>query len=61
MMQQRLHFDAVVTPSGSGLTHAGLLTVLRALGQSMPVHGICVRRDADEIEIMISDAVLGAS
>ena len=39
-------FDAVVCASGSGLTHAGLLTGLRALGERAPVLGICVRRDA---------------
>ena len=39
-------FDAVVCASGSTLTHAGLLTGLRALGERTPVLGICVRRDA---------------
>ena len=38
--------DAIVLASGSGFTHAGLLFGLRALGQDMAVHGICVRRDA---------------
>lgn len=40
-------FDAVVTASGSALTHAGLLVGLRALGERVPVLGICVRRDAE--------------
>ena len=39
-------FDAVVCASGSALTHAGLLTGLRALGERTAVLGICVRRDA---------------
>ena len=39
-------FDAVVCASGSGLTHAGLLVGLRAPGETVPVCGICVRRDA---------------
>jgi D-cysteine desulfhydrase family pyridoxal phosphate-dependent enzyme len=39
--------DAFVVPSGSGMTHAGFLVGLRALGVSAPVFGICVRRDAD--------------
>ncbi len=39
-------FDSVVSPSGSALTHAGLLVGLRAMGEPVPVHGICVRRDA---------------
>ncbi len=38
--------DAVVVPSGSSLTHSGLLVGLRALDQRVPVLGICVRRDA---------------
>lgn len=38
--------DAVVVPSGSSLTHSGLLVGLRALDQRVPVYGICVRRDA---------------
>ena len=41
----RIGFDAVVTASGSALTHAGLLVGLRALGERLPVLGICVRRD----------------
>ena len=47
--QQReldLQLDAIVVASGSGLTHAGLLVGLRALGQSVPVYGVCVRREA---------------
>ena len=38
-------FDAVVCASGSALTHAGTLVGMRAIGEAMPVHGICVRRD----------------
>ncbi len=40
-------FDAVVCASGSALTHAGMLVGLRALGERVPVLGICVRRYAD--------------
>ena len=39
-------FDAVVCASGSALTHGGILVGLRALGERVPVLGICVRRDA---------------
>ena len=39
-------FDAVVCASGSALTHAGTLVGMRAIGETMPVLGICVRRDA---------------
>ncbi|MEE9333065.1 MAG: D-cysteine desulfhydrase family protein [Granulosicoccaceae bacterium] len=38
--------DHVVIPSGSGLTHAGFLVGARAIGWAVPVHGVCVRRDA---------------
>ena len=41
-----LEFDAVVCPTGSALTHAGLLVGFRAVGKETPVYGICVRRDA---------------
>lgn len=37
--------DAVIVPSGSGSTHAGLLAGLRLSGNNSDVHGICVRRD----------------
>ena len=37
-------FDAAVCASGSALTHAGTLVGMRAIGEAMPVHGICVRR-----------------
>lgn len=37
--------DRIFVPSGSGNTHAGLLFGLRAAGCSIPVIGICVRRN----------------
>lgn len=47
ILQQDDGFDCMVVASGSGLTHAGLLAGLRALDCNIPVHGICVRRDAE--------------
>lgn len=38
--------DHVVIPSGSGLTHAGFLVGARTIGWDVPIHGICVRRNA---------------
>ena len=38
--------DEVVIASGSGNSHAGLLFGLRALGSSLRVTGVCVRRPA---------------
>ncbi|MEM6309158.1 MAG: D-cysteine desulfhydrase family protein [Pseudomonadota bacterium] len=46
IMRQKPDFDVVVVASGSGLTHAGLLTGLVAHGFSGRVIGSCVRRDA---------------
>ncbi len=42
-----LDVSRVVTASGSGATHAGLLFGLRLLGVPTPVAGACVRRDAE--------------
>ncbi len=38
---------AVVVASGSAASHAGMLGGLRHYGVDVPVHGICVRRNAD--------------
>ena len=43
---QLADIDFVVVASGSGLTHAGLLTGLHQLGSPARVIGSCVRRDA---------------
>ena len=42
-----LFWDAIVTCSGSGGTHTGILTGLRAAGIDTPVIGISVRFDAE--------------
>lgn len=39
-----LPLTAIVTASGSAVTHTGLLTGLRLFGSKAPVFGICVRR-----------------
>lgn len=39
-------FDTVIVPSGSGLTHAGLLCGYRNAGDQTPIIGSCVRRAA---------------
>ena len=44
--EDRLAIDEIVVASGSGNTHGGLLFGLRALGSTIKVTGICVRRDA---------------
>jgi D-cysteine desulfhydrase family pyridoxal phosphate-dependent enzyme len=35
-----------IVPTGSASTHSGFLIGVRACGSSVPVHGVCVRRDA---------------
>ena len=46
IMDQERDFDFVVVASGSGLTHAGLLSGFYARGFAGRVIGSCVRRDA---------------
>jgi len=45
--ERNLTIDRIYVASGSGATHSGLLFGLRALGSSIPVTGVCVRRAAD--------------
>ncbi len=44
---QNIQIDALVVPTGSGLTHLGLLAGLGLARHRLPVYGICVRRDAE--------------
>ncbi|WP_255456191.1 D-cysteine desulfhydrase family protein [Tropicibacter sp. Alg240-R139] len=48
LQRQMPDFDAVVVPSGSGATHAGLLTGLALEGGASSVFGVCVRRDSNK-------------
>ena len=43
-----LSLDHVVLASGSALTHAGFLAGARLIGWDVSVHGVCVRREADQ-------------
>jgi D-cysteine desulfhydrase/L-cysteate sulfo-lyase len=54
-----MSFDEIVVASGSGATHAGLLFGLRALGNPMPVKGICVRRSAKQQQPRIANHCRG--
>jgi D-cysteine desulfhydrase/L-cysteate sulfo-lyase len=45
--QDGLSIDEIVVASGSGATHSGLLFGLRAMANSIPVKGICVRREKE--------------
>jgi D-cysteine desulfhydrase/L-cysteate sulfo-lyase len=47
LAEMELSLDAIVLPSGSANTHAGLLLGLRALDSPIAVIGMCVRRSAD--------------
>ena len=54
---RRLAFDAIVCPSGSGLTQAGMLAGLRAAGETAPIYGICVRRAASRQQARVEGLV----
>lgn len=45
---QALQIEPVrfIVPTGSASTHTGFLLGVRACGSATPVHGVCVRRDA---------------
>ena len=53
--EKNLKIDQIVVPSGSSFTHAGLLFGLRAIGCSVPVLGICVRREAGLQRTRVAD------
>ena len=59
--------EHVVIASGSGLTHAGFLVGARAVGWDVKIHGICVRREANQQKNRIArraaelDKMLGAN
>ena len=55
LSKQSLRVDDIVIPSGSSHTHTGLLFGLRALGSSIRVTGICVRRDAEQQHDRVAD------
>lgn len=44
LRQKNINLDVIFVGSGSGNTHAGLLFGLRAIGSSIKVVGVCVRR-----------------
>ena len=48
VVEQGIAFDCAVVASGSGYTHAGFLSGLRALDIRVAIHGACVRRSADQ-------------
>ncbi len=43
-----------IVPTGSASTHSGFLLGLRARGCNVPVHGVCVRRDAQAQQQRVS-------
>lgn len=44
--EQQIEPVRFIVPTGSASTHTGFLLGVRACGSSIPVHGVCVRRDA---------------
>jgi 1-aminocyclopropane-1-carboxylate deaminase/D-cysteine desulfhydrase-like pyridoxal-dependent ACC family enzyme len=49
--------DAIVLASGSASTHVGMLLGFRLLGSDIPIHGICVRRDAVQQAQRVRDII----
>ena len=46
LVEAAVEVDDICVASGSAMTHGGLLFGLRAIGDTTPVMGVCVRRDA---------------
>lgn len=46
LQEQNITASHLVTPSGSGITHSGILAGVHALNWQVTVEGICVRREA---------------
>ena len=46
--ERGLAIDAVVLPSGSAATHAGVLVGLKSRNSDIEVRGVCVRRNKDQ-------------
>jgi D-cysteine desulfhydrase/L-cysteate sulfo-lyase len=46
LQDQQIEPARFIVPTGSASTHSGFLIGVRACGSSVPVHGVCVRRDA---------------
>ena len=44
--ERRIEPARFIVPTGSASTHTGFLLGVRACGSNIPVHGVCVRRDA---------------
>ena len=46
LREREIEPQRFIVPSGSASTHSGFLVGVRASGDTTPVHGVCVRRDA---------------
>lgn len=55
LVERNIEISRIFIASGSGHTHSGLLTGLRAFESQIPVTGICVRRNAVEQRQRIAD------
>jgi L-cysteate sulfo-lyase len=47
LQQRQIEPARFIVPTGSASTHSGFLLGVRARGCDAPVHGVCVRRDAN--------------
>jgi 1-aminocyclopropane-1-carboxylate deaminase/D-cysteine desulfhydrase-like pyridoxal-dependent ACC family enzyme len=52
--EMQIEPDSFIVPTGSASTHCGFLFGVRACGNHAPVHGVCVRRDAESQKQRVS-------
>jgi D-cysteine desulfhydrase/L-cysteate sulfo-lyase len=54
LREMRIEPASFIVPTGSASTHCGFLFGIRACGSHAPVHGVCVRRDAESQKQRVS-------
>jgi D-cysteine desulfhydrase/L-cysteate sulfo-lyase len=54
LREMRIEPASFIVPTGSASTHCGFLFGVRACGSHAPVHGVCVRRDAESQKQRVS-------
>ena len=52
--EMQIEPTSFIVPTGSASTHCGFLYGVRACGNHAPVHGVCVRRDAESQKQRVS-------
>ena len=57
LYEQQIEIDHIITPSGSGGTHGGLVIGFFAMRSRIPILGINIRRSKEEQEERIQDVI----